>query len=99
MLPWMPPLAIGCVGEPHRWRGVFSGCPFIANIGPEAAGPGLSVAGCEHRNRRVGGMDLARRKDMLSQLPHPWCEQLAAPCFPTFPLYAVYIHALARRGL
>jgi hypothetical protein len=53
-------LTIRRVGEPHRWRRVFTGWPFIADIDPEAAGPGLSVAESEHWNRRVVGMDLTR---------------------------------------
>src|ERR1700739_3177985 len=44
-------LAIGRVGKPHGWRGAFTNRPLIANVGPEASGPGLAVAGSEHRNR------------------------------------------------
>jgi len=52
-------LAIGRLGKPHGWRPVFASRPLIANVGQEASGPGLAVAGRKYRHRRVVGMDLA----------------------------------------
>jgi len=66
MLPGMLALAIRRVGEPNGWSGVFTGRSFIAHISPEAASPGLSVTRSEYRNRRIIGMNLRRRQDMLA---------------------------------
>ena len=58
-------LAILRVREPNRWRSCNLR-PVIAHIGPEPAGLGLAVAGCEHWNRRVVGMNLGCGHDMAS---------------------------------
>ena len=56
MLARMFALAIGRVREPDGRRSVFTGGPFVAHIGPQAACLGLAVAGSKHRNGRVIGV-------------------------------------------
>jgi hypothetical protein len=74
MEPWMFALAIWRVGEPHGRRGVFTGRSFVAHISPEAACLGLSVAGSEHRNRRIVGMNLRRGENVFTQRLDQWSE-------------------------
>jgi hypothetical protein len=95
MLPWILTLAIRRVGKPHHWRGVFCGRPFIANIGPEATSPGLSVAGSEHRNRRVIAWILLANKTGLPSASTSGREQLAGGSHPTYHRGAIKVYALA----
>jgi hypothetical protein len=60
----MDALAVRRVGKPDRWRRGVAGWPVIADIGPQARGFGLAVAGREHRNRGIVGMQLRRRQHM-----------------------------------
>ena len=65
--------AIRRVREPHSWRGASAGSPFVANIDPEAACLGFSVAGSKHLNRRI-----PRQKRKLHD-PTLLCDR------PTYP--------------
>ena len=65
MLPRMLALAILRVREPDSRRGIFTGGPVVAHIGPETAGLGLAAARRKHRHRCIVGVKLGSCEHML----------------------------------
>ena len=62
--------AIRRIPEPHR-RGVgAAGGTVIPCVNPESSLLGLAVAGCQHADRRVVGVQLLRGKHILTQGCH-----------------------------
>src|SRR5579884_2410115 len=59
--------AIGSVSKPYRRRNRSGAGTLIAHVGPESAGFGFSVSGCEYRNRRIVGMNDIGGKDVPSK--------------------------------
>src|SRR5437868_7526291 len=66
MLAWTLALPVGREGEPHGGRSRIARWPVVANISPESSGLRPAVAGREHRDRRVVGVQLARGHDMIA---------------------------------
>ncbi len=66
MLAWPLALAVGRVGEPDRRRGGIARRAVVANIGPEPSSLRLAVAGCEHRDRRVVGVQLGCAQHVIA---------------------------------
>ena len=67
MLLRMLALAIRRVGEPHGRRRGIAGGTIIANVSPQPPGLRLAVAGSQHRNRRVVGMQLVAAEHVAAQ--------------------------------
>src|ERR1700677_2023826 len=82
MPPRMFSLAIFRIGEPHGGWGLKTCRTIVADIGPEPAGFGFTVAGSEHRNRRIVGVDLGCREHMLADLFDQRSEQFAGSAHP-----------------
>ena len=99
MLPRVLALAVGRVGEPNGGRGQVSGWPVVANISPEPADLGSSVAWCKHRHWRVVGVKLACRHHMIAHCNHEWSEQLAGCADPSGQRRAVEVDAFASINL
>src|ERR1700676_2596557 len=70
-------LAVGRIGEPYGWRCLEASWTIVSDISPEAAGPGLAVAGREHGQWRVIGMQLGSGEHMLLDRIEQRAQQLA----------------------
>src|SRR5438270_8947712 len=62
---WMFAPAIGRVSEPDRWSRPIASRAIIANIRPQAAQFGFSIAWREHRDRSIVGMHFAPSQHVL----------------------------------
>lgn len=93
MLAWVLALAVGRVGEPDGRRGRISGRSIIANVGPEPSSLGAAVAGCEHRDGRVVGVQLGCRHDVIAHSLDQGCEQLTGCADPAGERRAVEVDA------
>jgi hypothetical protein len=68
MLSRMLALTIFGISKPHRRRGRIAGRPVVPHIGPQSGRFGLAVAGSEHWNRGVIGVNLRSCQHMASDL-------------------------------
>ena len=59
-------LAVWRVREPYGWRGCVAGRAIIADIGPKPPRFRFTVAWSKHRDRRIVGVELGCRQDMLA---------------------------------
>ena len=87
------------IGKPDSRRSGLRGRPIIADVSPEAPRLGLSVAGCEYRNRGVVGVYLRPRHNMPPDLLDQRCKQLMCGSRPSGKCRAIKIDAFPRKGL
>ena len=99
MRTWMFALAIFRVCKPYGRGGLFTGWPLVADVSPQPACFGFTGAGREHRQRRIVGVDLVPRQDMLAQRIHQRIKQRARCAYPTGQRGALDLHALPRINL
>src|SRR4029078_5591565 len=77
VLPRMFTAAVFRISESDSPSSLFARRSVVAHVGPEPSGFGLAVARCEHRHRRVVGMELATGKDMPADGVDQRTEQIA----------------------
>jgi len=77
VLPAMLALAIFRVREPDCGRCIDTSRSIVSDIGPEAPCSGLAVAGREHGERRVIGVQLGAGEHMLLDGIDERAQQLA----------------------
>ena len=65
-MSWQRMLAFAIlrVRKPDRGRGIFTGRPVIAHIGPGTPGLGLAAARRKHRHRRIVSVKLGSSEHM-----------------------------------
>ena len=95
MLSWMLATPIRRIGKPHCWRRAVACWTIIANIGPHTTQLGLAVAGCQHRNRRVIGVQLASAHDVAVQGFHRRLQQATATADPVRQGRNLQLHSFA----
>ncbi len=76
-------LAILGVSEPHCSRSDLCSRPIVPHIGPQPGRLGLAVAGSQHRNRRIIGVDFRPCQYMLPDLIDQRREQLTGRAYPS----------------
>lgn len=89
------PLAIGRVSEPDSGRDRVARWPVVANISPESSCLGPAVAWSEYRYRRVVGMELACRHNMIADGCDQRRKQLTGCSNPSGQRGAVKVDAFA----
>ena len=95
MLARMFSLAVFRISEPDGGSSGLSRGPIVANIGPETAGPGSTVARCKYRNWRIVAVDLRSSQDMLPDLIDQRRDQFTRCADPAGQCRAIEINAFA----
>lgn len=88
-------LAIQRVPEPDRRRRRICARSVALSVGPQPSGLGLAVAGGQHRDGGVVGVDLGRRADVLTDRIGKWRQEGHAAAHHPGKRRTIQINAIA----
>lgn len=91
----MDALAVGRVGKPNGRRRRVASWPVIAHIGPQARRLGFAIAGRQHRDRRVVGVQLRCCQHMAPNGVDQRAQQRAGGADPARQQRAIEVDTFA----